>query len=296
MLDFKLDTLLAVAEKQSYTKASEALSLTQPAVSHQIRLLEDELGAKLFTRNGGKFVPTKEGEIAVRYAYRLKGLDSSMKEEIRTCGNTLSRLRVGITHTTESNAIAEALAKYGSRHRETTLTMIADTTEKLYEMMGNYELDLLVVEEKRRDGHLRYLMLDTDYLACIISPNSPLGEKEFVKIKELRKEQLLLRLPSSSTRRLFEASLRSLGESIDGFNIALEVDNIATIKDLIRKDIGVSVLPVSACLDEIRKGKLKALPIENLSMLREIDIVAAKDFPHPEILEEIVALYKGEDV
>ena len=73
----------------------------------------------------------------------------------------------------------------------------------------------------------------------------------------------------------------------------LEVDNIATIKDCIRKDLGISVLARSACMDELRKGKIAALPIENLSMARETNIVYHKDFPYPDILQGILAIYQS---
>ena len=79
--------------------------------------------------------------------------------------------------------------------------------------------------------------------------------------------------------------------SIDAFDVAMEVDNIATIKDLIRKNLGVSILARSACMDELRKGKLTALPIENLSMVRQMNLVYRKDFQHMELLYEILRLY-----
>lgn len=90
---------------------------------------------------------------------------------------------------------------------------------------------------------------------------------------------------------LFESALESNGESIQSFDVTLEVDNIATIKDLIRKDLGVSILPRSACLDELRKGKIAALPVENLSMVRETRIVYNKDFTHTDMLNEIIKTY-----
>ena len=74
----------------------------------------------------------------------------------------------------------------------------------------------------------------------------------------------------------------------------LEVDNIATIKDLVRKDLGVSILARSACMDELGKGKLTALPIENLNMVRETRIVYHQDFSHLELLQEITRLYHQE--
>ena len=90
----------------------------------------------------------------------------------------------------------------------------------------------------------------------------------------------------------FEAQLENIGESINDFDIMLEVDNIATIKDLIRKNLGVSILAKSACMDELMKGKLTILPIENLSMVRETNIVYHKDFDHNEILGSLMKIYR----
>ena len=73
--------------------------------------------------------------------------------------------------------------------------------------------------------------------------------------------------------------------------MVLEVDNIATIKDLIRRDFGISILPKSVCLDELKKKKITVLPIENLSMIRETNMVYRPDFEHVEILKDIAAAY-----
>ena len=103
---------------------------------------------------------------------------------------------------------------------------------------------------------------------------------------------MILRQPASATRALFESTLESINETIDNFNVIIEVDNIETIKNLIRKDMGVSILAKSACMDELRKGKIVALPIENLSMIRETNLVYNKDFIHMEVLQEITRLYQ----
>ncbi len=134
-------------------------------------------------------------------------------------------------------------------------------------------------------------MLDTDYLVCAMSNSNSLSKNGIITLNELKKEKMILRLPSSATRVLFESSLESINESIDEFNIILEVDNIATIKDLIRKNMGVSILPKSACMDEVKKKKMTILPIENLSMVREINILYHKNFSHIEMLKNFTRLY-----
>lgn len=133
--------------------------------------------------------------------------------------------------------------------------------------------------------------LDTDLLVAALSNDNPLAKHGIITIEELKKEKMILRLPDSGTRNLFVSHLESLNISIDEFNVILEVNNIATIKDLIRRGFGISILARSVCLDELRKGKITVLPVENLSMEREINIVCNKDFEHRDILRDIARTY-----
>lgn len=292
MLSAKLETLLAVAEQESFTKAAEALALTQPAISHHISQLEEELGAPLFIRGRGRLKLTPEGEIVVKYARRISSLYEKMRLELRYAEKNITKLKVGLTHTSESNVTTEVLAKCSSLNHHCKITIITDTIKNLYDMLENYEIDLAIVEATPHNSNFRSLMLDTDYLVCVMSVNHPFAKRALITLEELKTQRMILRLPSSATRMLFESTLKSINDSIENFNVTLEVDNIATIKDLIRKDMGISILPRSACMDELRKNKLVALPIENLSMVRETKVVYNEDFSHMEILREITKTYQ----
>lgn len=292
MIDPKLDTLLLVAEKKNFTRAAQVLSLTQPAVSHHISQLEQELGVRLFVRGNGDLMLTPEGEIVLRYVRRMKALEKKMAEELQEAGKRLTRLRIGITHTAESSIVAEVLARYTNENPGISITIVTDNINNLYDMLENFELDLAVVEGRSTRPELSALMLDTDYLVCVLANTHPLSHSSMITLDEIRQEKLILRLPNSETRVRFEAALAASGESIADFQVILEVDNVATIKDLIRKNLGISILARSACMDELRKGKLTALPIENLSMTRETNLVYHRDFAHKETLQDILALYK----
>ena len=292
MLDAKLETLLTIAETKNFTRAAEMLNLTQPAISNHIKLLEKELNCRLFVRNKTDLRLTEAGEIAVKYARRLKAINQRMYDEISNQKTALQKLRVGITHTSESNTIAEALASYGLSRESLSITIITDTAANLYRMMENYELDIAIVEDRRPSSMLNYLMLDTDYLVCVTSSDSPLAASSSITIEQLKHQQLILRLPTSATRQLFEAALTSIGETIDSFNIVIEVDNVSTIRNLVRQGMGVSILPISACLSDIKKGNLVALNVENLAMRREMNIVYARDYDHVDVLEDFVATYR----
>ena len=247
---------------------------------------------RLFVRGNGDLMLTPEGETVLRYVRRMKALEKKMAEELQEAGRRLTRLRIGITHTAESSIVAEVLARYTNENPGISITIVTDNINNLYDMLENFELDLAVVEGRSTRPELSVLMLDTDYLVCVLANTHPLSRSSMITLDEIRQEKLILRLPNSETRVRFESALAAIGESIADFQVILEVDNVATIKDLIRKNLGSSILARSACMDELRKGKLTALPIENLSMARETNLVYHRDFAHKETLQDILALYK----
>ena len=292
MTDAKLITLITLAEKKSFTKTAEALSLTQPAVSHHIQQLENELNTKLVIRNKSEIILTKEGEIAVDFAKKIIGLYNKMTTSILDKENHFTNLRIGVTHTSESNIIMIVLAKISDLLGNMNITVITETIKNIYEMLDNYEIDIAIVEDKANPEKFNSLLLDTDSLVCILSKDNPLAKKNVLTMDDLKKSKMILRLPDSATRMQFDSTLVSMNESIHRFNVILEVDNIATIKALVRKDLGISILAKSACIDEINKGKLKALPIENLSMVRETNLVYKKSSDYQDVLNAIYTTYQ----
>ena len=292
MIDPKLETLLRVAEAGSFTQAAKSLSLTQPAASQHVTQLEKELGVRIFNRSEGQLRLTGEGELVLGCAKRMRMLYQNLRQSLRDYPLRAMRLSVGITHTAESSLIAEVLAQYCSEPPGVRLTILTDTINNLYEKLKTYEIDIAVVEGKVHDASFNSILIDTDCLVLAVANESPLAQKSSVTLDELKKENLILRLPSSGTRNLFVSHLESNGMSIDEFNIILEVDNIATIKDLIRRGFGVSILAKSACYDEASKGKIRLLPVENLGMIREVNLVYTPDFGHVSMLHDIARIYE----
>lgn len=293
LIDQKVYSLIKVAEKGSYTRAANSLGLTQPAVSQHIRMLEDELQVRLFEHSHNQIHLTAEGEVAVDYAKRLVSLEENMYRAVKNEKQKITSLTVGISHTMECSKVVGALASFADRDAGMMIKIITESTVSLYRKLRNLELDFAVVAGRSADAGLQYIQMDTDSLVLAVAPDHPLAQKETITIDELKKEQLILRLPTSNTMRLFTANLVSQNLSLEDFNVILELDNIATIKDLIRRNFGVSILAKSACLDELKKHKLEVLSIENLSMNREINLVCRSDYEHPELPEKIVQIYKN---
>lgn len=291
MLDQKLLTLLKVYEKKSFSKASRSLAITQPAVSQHIKALEEEFGVKIFDRSNSKFIVTKEGEMIIQTARKMLGMYNLLLQDLSDRKESVEHLIIGVTHTVESNPIAESLARFCSENDGISIKIITDSIKNLYKQLRSYELDMIIVEGRTQEEGLKFFMLDTDYLCLAVSPDHPFANRELITLRELKSENLILRLPNSGTRNLFVSHLESNNMNINEFNVILELDNVATIKDLIRRNFGVSILPRSACLDEIKKGKIIVLPIENLSMIRDMNIVYRSDFVQTDILRGIVKAY-----
>ena len=291
MVDPRLYSLLKVVDTGSYTKAAEQLALSQPAVSQHIRQIEEALDVRIFDRAHNRIVLTAEGEIVVKYARRLAAISNNLHMALKNKREQIRSLTIGITHTAESSSIIEALAAYLSDYPDLNMKILTFTTDNLYLSLKNYELDFAFMEGKTSDRSLSYMMLDTDCMVLAVPPDHKLASQSMVTISQLRAEKLILRLPNSNTRVLFEAALESIGSSLADFNVSMEINSIATIKDLIRHGFGVSILAKSTCINEVKEGKLVVLSVENLSMIRETNIVCLKDFEHPELLHGIVKKY-----
>ena len=291
-MDIKLQSLITVAEMKNFSQAARKLQLTQPAISQHIRRLEKEYDVTIFQKTQNGLVLTPEGEIIYKYARRIESLYLSMESRIIDSKKKSYSLRVGISHTSESTIIVETLAKYSTDTKDINIKVYSDTIKKLYEKLENYEIDLAIVEGKITDKKFSNILLDSDSLLLAMNKSNPLSNKKSISINELKKERIILRSPGSETRNLFLSKLETMNTHLEDLNVIMEIDNIQTIKDLIRKGLGVSILPRSACLEEIKNESLVLLPIEDLPMVREINILFQKDFIDQKIIDKILQLYR----
>lgn len=292
MINARLHTLLAVAELKSITKAANKLNLTQPAVSQHISFLEREYNVKLFVRGEKELKITEEGEILLKYAKRINALEQNLINAVKDRKTSSRRFTIGVTQSLEMGLAGKLFARYCELNPKTHITIISDTINNLYSKLKTYEVDVILIDGKIVDNNFNSILLDTDYLVLAVGNENKLASKSVVTLSELKKESLILRLPGAGTRSLFEANLSGNNESLDSFNVILEVDNISIIKELVQNNFGVSVLSYSTCSSEIRKGKFKAIPIENLSITREINLVYHQDFEHADLLNGLTGLYR----
>ena len=291
MIDDKLRTLLAIMRLGSYTRAAEALSLSQPAVSYHIRQLEEENDIKIFFQYKKSPVLTPEGEVLVKYARRLDNIAQNAKRALLDCKQSLRHFTVGLTPTVGESLVSRVFAAYCNEHEHTHISILTDTIESLYEKLKSYELDWAIVEGSMPVKHCRTMLLDMDYLSLAVSPAHPFARLRSVTLSQLRSERLILRSENAGTRRLFEAILSKHQSTIRDFNVILEIDSVGVIKELVESNLGVTIMAYSAFRAEEAAGVLIPVPIDDVKMVREINIVCQDDFGHDEVLSEIKRLY-----
>ena len=154
MLDSKIITLLKLEKAGSYTKAAHELHLTQPAISRHIRLLEEELGIKIFQHGTKKLLPTREGKILLRYAHRLMAISQKAVQAIEDERRHARHLVIGITQTASENMIPQVIAQYCNENPDTHITLITDTINNLYKYLELFEVDIAVTEGGAAGGGL----------------------------------------------------------------------------------------------------------------------------------------------
>lgn len=293
-MNLKLKTLIAVVDLGSFTKAAEHLSLTQPAVSQQIKSLEDEFNITIFDKRKKKLELTPEGVLLVRYAKRIELLTDNMINNFKLMKKNLkikNTLVIGITHTLESNIIAKAIAEYSADSEAFHVRIISDSIKNIYQKMKTYEVDVCIIPGKINDNNYSFIPLDQDSLAVAVSTTNVLSEKEFITLDELKNEKLILRSKNSDTRLLFESHLNTQNDDISNFNVILELDNVEVIKDLVKDNYGLSVLSRKSCISEVKKNNFKLLNIENMMMNRQINLYFHKEFSEVKELKRIISIY-----
>lgn len=291
MVDSKLYSLLQVAELGSFTQAAKALSITQPAVSQHIRALEQELNVRIFERQNGRLIVTRPGKEIIKTAKKIVALSRNLRQELQNPQTLLTHLTIGVTPTVEAGPVTEALAKFCSDNDGISLSILTDSVSNLHEKLKTYALGFVITEGRIADAGLRHQLLDNDRVILAVSASHPLAKRDMVTLDELKKERLILRLPKSGIHSLLAAHLANNNLSLKDFNIVLEIDNTTMVKELVRRNFGVSVLPRSVCLSEIRNGSLVALPLEHLDIQREINIVYQEDFDRLDTLRDFMDSY-----
>lgn len=288
MIDERLLSLYILSKEKNYTKTANTLNLTQPAISHHIKSLEKEYNQKLIVKKGKNLTLTPAGEILVQYYDKFKSLDVRMNEDITNINSLNKFIDIGITLTAGEYLIPSILNIIIKSIPNISINFHTDNMEKIYKGVKNDVLDFAIIEGQfPKETSINSFLLAEDEMILVTSPSHTFKNMKKINRLLLQKERLILRERKSNTRTLIEEFLNNNGDSISRYNVMLELENINLIKELVSQNYGVSILPRSVCQQEIKKGKLIEVELEDFHIHRGIYIVYKNKCAYLNICQEI---------
>jgi len=265
----------SVVRNKSFSKAAEELFMSQPAVSQQIKVLEEYLEVKLFYRTAKEITVTEYGE-KIRLHVRdilektnqLKALVSEYKQA------TLNKLTVGFSSTSAPIVLEPLVKVMQSQFPETTLEISTAPTQEIVKKLLHLEMDFAFVTGKVKASLIEKERFCSDHLVLIVSPDHPWSEKNSFSIKDLSEEHLILLDKGHGTREIIDSKLAKGRIKLKKI---LEVQDSEIVKKAVMKNLGISILPRHIVEHEIEHNLLCSIPLHGVSLTQEIFFIYHKD-------------------
>jgi LysR family transcriptional activator of glutamate synthase operon len=274
----QLRYLVALADERHFTRAAEREHVAQPALSQQIRRLEEETGLALVERTTRQVTITEAGAMLVGRARRiLAELDAAQSELQGLRGIQTGKVTVGTLHTMGPVDVSLALAIFHEQHPGIELTVREQSSEELAEMLRIDELDLafLSVTERIESHGLGLHQLVSEELVAVLPANHRLGGRGSVRMRDLADEQFISYREGSRLRELLEAAGHEAGFVPQ---VKLESNESQRIRRLVARGMGVAILPRSDA--EGPGDDIAVLPLTEPSLRRDITLAWRADRRH----------------
>lgn len=258
----QLEFFVTVIEAGGFSKAAERVFRTQPAISIAIRRLEEEIGAPLFERSQKAPVLTAAGEVFYDYARRILALRDQalgVLGELRSLQR--GRVRIGANESTSLYFLPHLILEYRSQYPNVLVEIFRHASDRLPREVLDRNVDFALMAYKPTDRDLESFPILKDRLVLIVHPEHALAGRESVKIEELGHESFLAHNVKTGSRHQVT---ETFAQHHTPLNITLELATIETIKRFVQLKIGVAFVPRMCIEEELERGTLKSVPVEEL--------------------------------
>jgi DNA-binding transcriptional LysR family regulator len=286
----QLAAFVAVVERKSFSRAAEQLGLTQPAVSLQIRSLEERFGRQLLDRSGRRVEPTEAGRRLYRRAQRLLALEEQLVEDViaETDGELRGKVEIGASTGPGGGVVPLLLCEFQLRNPEVEISLSVFDTQRVVELVADRELELGVVGAARRHRSVAFEPFFRDEVVLVCAPGHRFAGKK-LSLEQLRDEPLIVMQEGAGVRQVIEDALRQSGARLRDFDVRLELGLQESVKSAVAAGYGVSFISRSAVEAELAAGTLAAAGVEGLEPSREISLVRSSGRPLTHAAEAFVA-------
>lgn len=293
-MDQSLLVFIAVAEKQNFTRAAEALHMTQPAVSQHIQALESMIGTKLLERSNKYVRLNKAGEIVYRHSKEITGLYTRMQCLVDDLMHTASgTLAIGASYTFGEYVLPHTIAYLQTHYPLIKPTITIGNTKDISALVAARQLDIGIVEGELEHGRLHIEAFAKDRMYVIAAANHKYGSLEDIDAASLAEERWIVREEGSGTREATDKMFRSIGIHPAQ---QMEFGSTQIIKESVEAGLGLSLLSHWAVRKEIALGTLSRLTIEGQPVERDFLLLTLEDQLHTKAAElfiDILRSHKG---
>ena len=276
MIDLmRLKAFIYAAENLSFSEAAKELNLTQPTVSHHIKTLETSLNVELFTRSGNTLRLTEAGRLLLPFAHKLIHQANEVQEMMLSLQqNVVGHLRIACSTTAGKFILPQLAARFCQRFPGIMVSILACTPQHIVPQLLEGEANLAVISSYDLCGNeLECREFFTDVITLIVPTSHPWALRQSIEPADLLEEPLIIREPTSGTRRVLLTELAKHDIKLDDLNIFLEIGNAEAIARTVEAGYGISFISTLAAYWTIKLGQVMAVPVDGLELERTVYMV-----------------------
>jgi len=289
----QLHAFCEVVERKSFSQAAERLGVTQPAVSLQIRSLEQRLGRQLLDRSGRRVEPTEAGRRLYASAQRLLALEEHLLEELDADdeGAITGTLEIGASTGPGVTVVPLLLCEFQEQFTDVRVRLTVSDTQTLVDQVAERALELGIVGAGRRHRGVSFEPFFRDEVVLVCPPGHRFADRT-LSLDELRSEPLIMMQPGAGVRAVIEEELRGAGIRLRELDVRLELGLQESARSAVRAGHGVTFISRSAVEADLDAGTVAGARVEGLEPAREISLVRAAGRAPSRAAEAFVAFLR----
>ncbi|MGA8491175.1 MAG: LysR substrate-binding domain-containing protein [Terriglobales bacterium] len=273
MENFRLKVFRAVAKHLNFRKAAEELCLTQPAVTSQIKTLEQHLGVQLFDRSGSRISLTPAGVMLLKYARKIQELETTAMTSLsQLVGEHRGDLRIGASLTIAQYILPHLLGAFQQQHPRVRPHVTTCNTEHVLEALVGRDISLGFIEGPALRRDVRTETFLEDEIVLMVPPAHEWNERGIIEPDELKQGRLIMRERGSGTRRVVEMALQKGGVKVKDLNLAMELDSTEGIITAVEAGLGIGFASLWSISKGLQLGSVRVVPIQGVRIKRPLRV------------------------
>ena len=293
MADRRLQVFHAVAKHLSFTRAADALFMTQPAVTFQIRQLEEQYNTRLFERRHGGISLTPAGELVLDYAEHILALSGELETRLsEMTGEMRGPLLVGASTTIAEFMLPRVLGEFNALYPQVRARLIVANSESIESQVAERSLDVGLIEAPAKLGGLAGQICCEDELRVICAPTHPLAGAGTVTPKALADYEFISREPGSGTREITDAYFRMHKIAPESLKMQMELGSPEALKGVVSTGLGFAIVSRAVVEKETQLGELVAIPLDP-PLTRSLYLVCPQDRFQSRLTATFIEFTKG---